>query len=133
MTETHDEALRGAVVGFLTQHANAVGQPFSRVDLSFTADDGAALVGGLIARITQGWMYIELLGVSDAARGKGWGRQLMRAAEAEARARGLTGIWLDTYTFQAPGFYTALGFEEFGRIEDYPEGEARIFFRKRLG
>jgi ribosomal protein S18 acetylase RimI-like enzyme len=56
----------------------------------------------------------------------------MHAAEAEARRRGLTGIWLDTWTFQAPGFYRKLGFAEVGRIPNYPPGHDRIFFMKRL-
>lgn len=133
MTETQDDTLRDGVVGFLSQHAEAAGFPFSQATLSFAAHEGDALVGGLTARVTQGWMYVELLGVSDAVRGRGWGRKLVEAAETEARARGLTGIWLDTFTFQAPEFYRGLGFEEFGRIEDYPVGEARVFFRKRLG
>ena len=44
------------------------------------------------------------------ARGLGLGRKVMAMAEAEARSRGLAGIWLDTWTFQAPGFYPKLGF-----------------------
>jgi ribosomal protein S18 acetylase RimI-like enzyme len=56
----------------------------------------------------------------------------MQAIEEEARARDLIGIWLDTYSFQAPGFYRKLGYEEVGRIPDYPPGQARIFLAKRL-
>jgi ribosomal protein S18 acetylase RimI-like enzyme len=57
----------------------------------------------------------------------------MRLAEAEARRRGLLGIWLDTWTFQAPDFYPKLGFVECGRITEYPPGHDRIFFVKRFG
>lgn len=56
----------------------------------------------------------------------------MRDAEAEARRRGLSGIWLDTWTFQAPGFYQRLGFTECGRIRDDPPGHDRIFYVKRF-
>ena len=49
------------------------------------------------------------------------------------RRRGCTGIWLDTFTFQAPGFYEKLGFTVFGRLEDYPPGEARVFYAKQIG
>jgi ribosomal protein S18 acetylase RimI-like enzyme len=133
MRECSDEALRAEVLDLLLDHAAAKGLPFGRTDLAFEARDDGSLMGGLVARITQGWMYVELLAVADEARGQGWGRKLLDAAEAEARRRGVTGIWLDTFSFQAPDFYNALGFEEFGRIEDYPVGEARIFLRKRLG
>jgi len=133
LTEGPSDSLRGAVTDLLIEQAAATGHPFNRVDLAFEARDGDRLLGGLLARITQGWMFIELLAVAPEARGQGQGRALTLAAEAEARARGLIGLWLDTYTFQAPDFYRALGYEEFGRIEDYPPGGARHFFRKYLG
>ncbi len=133
MTDGSNEALRSAVVGLLGEHSAAIGHPFSLINVGFEAREGKALMGGLIARITQGWMYVELLAVAAEARGQGWGRRLLEAAETEARRRELTGIWLDTYTFQAPDFYRALGFKEFGRIEDYPPGDARVFFAKRIG
>jgi hypothetical protein len=42
------------------------------------------------------------------------------------------GIWVDTYGFQARGFYEKLGYELFGTIDDHPRGSHRFFFRKRL-
>ena len=56
----------------------------------------------------------------------------MHKAEALARERDLVGLWLDTFSWQAPGFYERLGFIEVGRIPDHPPGEARIFLAKRL-
>ena len=56
----------------------------------------------------------------------------MEKAEALARERALVGLWLDTFSWQAPGFYRSLGFVEIGRIPDHPPGEARIFLAKRL-
>ena len=77
-------------------------------------------------------MTITLLAVTPEARGRGWGRRLMVTAEDEASRRGLTGLCLETLTFQAPDFYRALGFSEIGRIPDYAPGAARIFLQKRL-
>ena len=65
-------------------------------------------------------------------RGAGLGRQLLQRAEAIARERGCHGLWLDTFSFQARGFYEKLGFSLFGEIEDYPPGHSRFFLRKRL-
>ena len=56
----------------------------------------------------------------------------MALAEDEARWLGLRGIWLDTFTFQAPGFYTKCGFKQFGRIPDHPPGHDRVFYVKRF-
>ncbi|NVZ21265.1 GNAT family N-acetyltransferase [Pseudomonas costantinii] len=91
------------------------------------------VVGGLYGQISYGWLFIELLSVPDSMRTQGAGTQLMRAAEEVARQRGCVGIWLDTFSFQAPGFYRKLGFSEVGHIADYPPGHQRYFFQKHLG
>lgn len=97
-----------------------------------TVRDGAGqVVGGLWGQVGYGFLFVELLALGPA-RGGGLGREVMGMAEAEARRRGLRGIWLDTWTFQAPGFYRKLGFVECGRIVDYPAGHDRVFYVKRL-
>ena len=88
--------------------------------------------GGLTARIGFGWMFVELLFVPERLRGQGAGRQLMEEAETVARQHGCIGIWLDTFTFQAPGFYQKLGYTVFGEIENYPPGSSRYFLHKHL-
>ena len=92
--------------------------------------DGA-MAGGLYGYVLYHYLFVELLALGSA-RGSGLGRKVMDLAEAEARRRDCIGIWLDTFTFQAPGFYAKLGFEEFGRIADYPPGHDRIYLLKRL-
>jgi len=57
----------------------------------------------------------------------------MVGAEAAARAQGCRGAYLDAFTFQAPKFYERLGYQEFGRLDDFPPGHARIWFTKALG
>ncbi len=66
------------------------------------------------------------------AKGQGVARHVMELAEQEARRLGCIGIWLDTFTFQAPWFYPKLGFVEFARLPNYPAGHERIFLIKRL-
>jgi ribosomal protein S18 acetylase RimI-like enzyme len=65
-------------------------------------------------------------------RGRGVGRQLLTGAEAEAVRRGCLGAWLDTYSFQARGFYERVGYSVFGSIDNYPPGHSRIFLKKVL-
>jgi GNAT superfamily N-acetyltransferase len=95
-------------------------------------DPRGRLVGGLVGLLYWNVLFVDLLWVSERARGSGIGRMLMDAAEKRARRAGKELVYLNTYTFQAPGFYRKLGFREFGRIKDYPRGASRIFLVKRL-
>lgn len=91
-----------------------------------------AIVGGLWAQSVYDWLFVELLFLPEDLRGKGMGSTLMREAEAIAMKRGCVGVWLDTYSFQARGFYEKLGYEVFGLLEDFPKGQTIYFFRKIL-
>lgn len=106
--------------------------PFETVGILLRDPATQEVVGGLYGKISYGWLFIELLSIPDPMRTQGTGTRLMRAAEDLARERGCAGIWLDTFSFQAPGFYQKLGFSEFGLIADYPPGHQRHFFQKRL-
>lgn len=76
---------------------------------------------------------VELRGVwiDPPWRGKGLGRGLVTAVEAEAYIRGCRAACLDTYSWQAVDFYLKLGYREFGRLS-YPNGTERIYLRKEL-
>lgn len=124
--------MREAVLAPLIAHnvAQAGGPGFAPLAVTVRGPDGA-IVGGLYGYILYEYLFVELLALGPA-RGEGLGRQVMALAEDEARRRGCLGIWLDTFTFQAPGFYAKLGFEEFGRITSYPPGHDRLYLLKRL-
>ena len=89
------------------------------------------IVAGLAGETYCGWLSIRYLWVSEGLRSRGVGRELMAQAEARARDRGCHSAWLDTFSFQAPGFYEKLGYEEFARL-DFPPDHQRHFFKKRL-
>ena len=79
-----------------------------------------------------GCCVVSNLWVDDARRRQGLGRSLLEAVEAEAVRRGCAQIVLSTHSFQAPDFYKRHGYEEFGRLENFPPGHARIWLRKAL-
>jgi GNAT superfamily N-acetyltransferase len=106
--------------------------PFANIGLVLKHPETGEADGGLTGRVSFGWLFVELLFVPERLRGQGIGRQLMERAEAVAREHGCVGIWLDTFTFQAPGFYQKLGYAVFGEIPDYPAGSSRFFLSKRL-
>ena len=89
-------------------------------------------IGGLWGWTSFSFLHINLLFVPEQMRKLGLGRQLMEIAEEEAVQRGCRGAWLDTFSFQARGFYERLGYISFGCIEDYPPGHSRYFLKKTL-
>ena len=90
------------------------------------------MVGGLWGSTAYGWLYVQLLAVPDELRGLGFGRRLMAEAEEEALRRGCCSAWLDTFEFQARGFYERLGYTCFATLPEYPKGYSRYFLQKQL-
>ena len=86
--------------------------------------------GGLWGRTAYDWAVIELLFVPENLRGTGVGRTLVKRTEELARDRNCTGVWLDSFGFQAPGFYQKLGYKAFGELPDNPRGQSRYFLKK---
>jgi ribosomal protein S18 acetylase RimI-like enzyme len=131
--DTPDDTHRDAVIAPLRAYnVEQAGDPAIQPVAIMLTDDAGRHVGGLWGKTSYDWMFIELLAVPPEYRGGEWGTRLMQEAEAIARARGCTGMWLDTYDFQARGFYEKLGFEVFGALDDHPIGHQRFFLRKRL-
>jgi GNAT superfamily N-acetyltransferase len=129
--EIHGPARREILKGLRAYNTRAVG-PFEFKPLSVTLRDRGAIVGGLVGETYLGWMFISLLWVADEFRGKGFGSKIMRAAEKEARKRGVRNVYVDSFSFQAPAFYEKQGFREFGRLEGFPAGHSRSWLTKAI-
>jgi len=88
--------------------------------------------GGVIGTTFWNWLHVDLMWLEEDLRHQGYGQQLLALAEDEARKRGVTHAYLDTYDFQAPGFYRKNGYQVFGTLNDYPPGHQLFFMLKRL-
>lgn len=95
-------------------------------------NESGRVIAGLKGSTHWEWLRIKLLAVHKSARNRGFGTQLLNAAEKEAIQRGCKFAFVDTYSFQAMPFYTKCGYEVFGELPDYPSGHTRIFLRKNL-
>lgn len=115
---------------FNQQHTGRA--PGQSIAVLATDPDNKRTLGGLIGRISLGWLFIDLFFLPEELRGGGLGTSLMALAEGEARRRGCRHSVLYTLTFQAPDFYSRRGYETFGRIECDPPGHARVFMHKEL-
>jgi GNAT superfamily N-acetyltransferase len=106
-------------------------QPWQTLGVFLRRDGDGAIQGGLFGETYAGWLFIRYFWLDEALRGRGLGARVIAAAERRAAERGCHSAWLDTFSFQAPGFYRRQGYTEFGRLP-YPPGFERIFLRKRL-
>jgi GNAT superfamily N-acetyltransferase len=133
LTDTPVAAARDAIAQGLGRYNEAACGPGHHRPLGvLLRDDAGDYVGGLWGRTAWRWLFVELLFVPEPLRRSGLGRDLMRRAEAEAAKRGCHSVWLDTFSFQARGFYEKLGYSVFGRLADFPPGHTRFFLRKTL-
>jgi GNAT superfamily N-acetyltransferase len=94
--------------------------------------DGGAIQGGISGYTWGGCCYVTNLWVEASERAKGLGRKLVCAAEEHALRVGCTVVFVDTHTFQAPGFYLRMGYRELAVIDDHPVGHANLVLEKRL-
>ncbi len=103
---------REELVGF-------IGQPQAR---TWVAVEGDEVVGFLVAdRVSAQLGHIITIDVVEAWRGRGFGRRLMDAADAWAKALGLRLMSLETAedNCRAQQFYEGRGYEKLKRLRQY--------------
>ena len=131
-TEIADE-VRAAIVAQVVEYNNSHAGPGNGCALFvLLRNDKNEVVGGLLGATSRGWLFIDFLVVPASHRKLGIGSMMMKAAENEAIARGCKDAWLNTFEFQARGFYEKLGYECFGELPNYPIGYTRYFMKRSL-
>lgn len=102
-------------------------KPFSLV-----LRDGTGAVSGVLSAYTAySEIYVDDLWVAEEARGKGYGKALLEALEAQFTGEGYNNVNLVTSAFQAVEFYKACGFEvEFVRENRVNPRLTKTFFIK---
>jgi GNAT superfamily N-acetyltransferase len=134
VSENPDTAARDLILALLgADNSRKTGRQ-ERSDFAVLLRDPATreVVGGLWAMDDFGWAFITYLFVPPELRGQRIGEKLIEEAEAIARARGMIGLWVNTFDFQAPQFYQKLGYSVFGELEGGDGAAGQIFLHKRL-
>jgi ribosomal protein S18 acetylase RimI-like enzyme len=117
----------------LIRHNRPFAGPIRYERLVLSVREGRRIVGGLAGDCAWNFVYVHLIWVDEAARGKDHGSRLMREVERVARRRGAALVWLNTFSFQAPKFYEKLGYRRFAELRNTPaSGTVRFFYVKRL-
>ena len=101
-------------------------------DFSFNVEDDGRMVAGIVAGSTFRTVEVEFLFVDEDFRGRGLGSALLRKVEEDARAAGMEHVLLNTYSFQAPGFYRKMGYTQLFAIDPCLGEYAQHFFWKDL-
>jgi GNAT superfamily N-acetyltransferase len=128
---TIGETKKAVLDGLIRYNDEKMGkQKYKRLAISLR--DGTVIVGGIVGEVWTAVLFIQFFWLEQRFRGKGFGTKLIKAIEREAKRFGATHSYVDTMSFQAPGFYRRCGYRKFGSIKGYPRGVTRHWFTKVL-
>lgn len=99
--------------------------------LAIKKNDGT-LIAGIVAWLWGAGLELECLWVDKNERRKGLGSKLLMELERIANDKGCHNIFTNTYSFQAPTFYSKFGYETMGVVSGFPDRVTKHFFKKKL-
>ena len=94
-------------------------------------DAKKTLRGGLKGVGLCGSLYIQVLSIDPALRGQKLGTVLLQKAEAYAKSKDYSLLYLDTFSFQALPFYLKNGYQIFSEFA-LDGNITRYFLKKQL-
>jgi len=95
-------------------------------------DELGTVLAGISGFTLGGCCFVSYLWVTEEHRGKGLGNALLEVFEKNAIEKGCKIALVASHSFQSPGFYKRMGYEEQAVIKDYPVGHTDVSFAKRL-
>ena len=102
-------------------------------DLSCLVEDGEGrCLAGCDAFRFGELAVVDILWVDEGCRGQGLGARILTRVEEEATRQGARRLELNTFGFQAPGFYEKLGYRRFGAVEPAVGEYGHYFYVKEL-
>lgn len=99
---------------------------------NFLAFDNDKLIGGAIGFVEFNWYFLDLLYIDEEYRNRNIGTNLIKEIEKFALEEHLTGVRMETWNFQAKGFYEKNGYSVFGEIKDCPPGTIDYHLKKEF-
>jgi len=98
----------------------------------FARDAFGAVRGGAVGRYWGRYCELQQLWVDEPLRRAGIGARLLDEFEARGAGLGCSVFALETFSFQAPGFYEKRGYEVVLRQDGFPHGHVKFSMRKTV-
>lgn len=117
--------------GIIASNAHILGERDKKFSI-FLKNDSGEVFGGIQAFLDSESVYIDTLWVGEKLQKKGYGTKLLAAVEQEAIKNRCKYLTVDTWDFQAEGFYLKNGYERLGEVKNYWLGHAKITLRKKI-
>ena len=118
--------------GYNLSKIPALADTWTALEFAATDSDGHTIAGILGGIGYWNGLEIKVLWVAEQYRNNGIGSALLSRMETVAREKGAVVSMLDTFDFQAPDFYLSNGYSLIGQINDFPPGNCRMYFSKKL-
>jgi ribosomal protein S18 acetylase RimI-like enzyme len=133
---THDEPPPGdcAAIDEGLGASNSAAAPLHEVSAiaCFARSADGTLLGGAVGRRWGQCAELQQLWVHPEHRRKGVGTSLVENFQGFAQTKGCSALFLETFSFQAPGLYLSLGFSQVSELAIYPHGIAKYILVKYL-
>ncbi len=101
--------------------------------LNFHIKENDKIIAGINAVcLAKSSVFVSILWVDENHRGKYYGSLLLNHVEDAARQLGAKLIHLDTFDFQARGFYIKQGYQEFASLPGHPAANNTAFYMKKI-
>lgn len=120
--EDDANAIGAGLTAFNRQH---MGSPRFDAWAIFLRDAQGRVRGGIHGILYTEVAMIQLLWVEAGLRGQGYGRALLRCAEAHAARHGATFVFAEIMGFQSPEFFVRCGYSSFGGVDGFRGGVVR--------
>ena len=135
LTTTHTDEDRNSVCKGLFQHNVRKTNGLLKnpnVDINLYLKDGDKPIGAILCDTFNLCIYIDVMWIDEAYRGRGFGKALISQAEYMAKNNGCLFSHTCTFSYQSPEFYKACGYSVFAELDDYTDGIIQYFLKKKL-
>lgn len=115
---------------WIKNHTDTI--PTAKKYYNFGVYENDKFIGGAIGTIQWDWYFLEEFWIDENYRGNGIGTKIINEIEKCAKENKAIGVRMETWDFQAKGFYEKMGYEVYATFEDCPPGTTEYFLRKKL-